>query len=215
MHRFDARKPSKTAACRRWITRATLLAAACVALLQPASRALGAALPDVPPDLEVGPGFKLFRMEHAVGTQNYICIPKVGGGFEWAAFGPQATLFSNYERQTMTHYLSSNPDENGKARPTWQDSRDSSAVWAEPVVIYDQPDYVDPDAIPWLKLETRGTEPGPHGGGRLVRTAYIQRINTVGGKAPATGCSEAAHVKNKALVPYETDYVFYKNIARD
>ena len=71
-----------------------------------------------------------------------------------------------------------------------------------------------PGAIPWLKLEVVGRSRGVDGGRRLTDTAYIQRVNTVGGVAPATGCSEAAHVGARALVPYETDYYFYKSRGR-
>jgi hypothetical protein len=39
----------------------------------------------------------------------------------------------------------------------------------------------------------------------------VQRVNTQGGIAPATaGCSQAADIGKKALVPYTADYVFYR-----
>jgi hypothetical protein len=41
---------------------------------------------------------------------------------------------------------------------------------------------------------------------------YVQRVNTVGGVAPATGC-DAAHVDMKTAVPYTADYYFYKSDA--
>ena len=55
-----------------------------------------------------------------------------------------------------------------------------------------------------------GVEEGPTGGDALTRTTYIQRINTIGGTAPATGCSAAGNVGSKILVPYEADYIFYR-----
>jgi hypothetical protein len=38
---------------------------------------------------------------------------------------------------------------------------------------------------------------------------YIQRLNTVGGVAPAEPC-DAKTVGSKKAVPYSADYVFYK-----
>ena len=37
----------------------------------------------------------------------------------------------------------------------------------------------------------------------------IQRINTVGGVAPAQGCAGAADVGQQARVPYTADYVYF------
>ena len=48
------------------------------------------------------------------------------------------------------------------------------------------------------------------GSDTLTDTTFIQRINTRGGVAPATGCSGPADIGNKAFVPYQADYVFYR-----
>jgi len=208
-------RTSRTVSHRRWSTYAAALAGACVAML-PALSAHALTPPAVPIDVEVPTGHKLFRLEHAVGTQNYVCRTiATPPGFAWAPFGPQATLFTNYGRQTATHFLSPNPDEGGLARPTWQDSRDTSSVWAMQDGIFSDPPFVDPDAIPWLRLRVVGAEPGPTGGGRITRAGYLQRLNTSGGKAPTTGCSEDSHVGGKALVPYTADYLFYRATGQD
>lgn len=172
--------------------------------------------PPVPFDLEVPTGLRLHLAGHAVGTQNYVCTlnpsgptgPEIG----WLLYGPQATLYSDDGQQVMTHFLSANPDESGTPRPTWQHSRDTSRVWAKPVATSSDAAYVAPDAIPWLKLEYAGAESGPKGGSRVASTVYLQRVNTVGGKAPATGCAAEADVGKRALVPYEADYFFYRAI---
>ncbi|MBY0277365.1 DUF3455 domain-containing protein [Candidatus Binatia bacterium] len=172
--------------------------------------------PPVPTDLQVPAGFRLHLAGHAVGTQNYVCTlnpsgpsgPEIG----WALYGPQATLVSADGQQVMTHFLSPNPEEAGTPRPTWLHSRDSSRVWAKPVATSTDPAYVAADAIPWLKLETAGRAAGPKRGRRLASTAYLQRLNTVGGKAPASGCADDADVGKRALVPYEADYFFYRAI---
>jgi hypothetical protein len=44
----------------------------------------------------------------------------------------------------------------------------------------------------------------------MAQTTFIQRLNTVGGVAPASGCSDDDHLGRVALVPYVTDYFFYR-----
>ena len=47
----------------------------------------------------------------------------------------------------------------------------------------------------------------------MVPTRRIQRVNTVEGKAPTTGCAVVNDSGKRALVPYEADYYFYKEKA--
>ena len=167
--------------------------------------------PDVPSDLVVPAGHVLFAKGFAVGTQNYMCAPATGGGVAWKGFAPQATLYitvGSFQPQLATHFLSVNP-EDGIARPTWQHSIDSSKVWGKMYKTSTDPNYVEPGAIPWLLLEVAGKEDGPDGGSFFTQTAYIQRVNTSGGVAPATGCTVST-LGALALVPYTTDYYFYK-----
>ena len=63
------------------------------------------------------------------------------------------------------------------------------------------PGYVAPGAIDWLLLERAGVQSGPTGGSILAQTTFIQRVNTSGGVAPATGCSDISQVGTLALVP--------------
>ena len=128
-------------------------------------------------------------------------------------FTPQATLFSDQQEQLTTHFFSPNPFERsptpfatGPVRVTWQDSRDTSTVWAKLTGFA----MVSPNAIPWLRLEMTGVQVGPTGGGTLAVTTFIQRQNTVGGLAPTTGCNIPTDVGRKAFVPYTADYFFYK-----
>jgi uncharacterized protein DUF3455 len=193
---------------------ATLLAAAFVATLPQRAFAQRETPPTVPVAIEVDAGQRLFMAGHAVGTQNYICLPS-GGGFAWTLFGPQATLFHNDARQMMTHFLSPNPDEAGTLRATWQHSVDTSRVWARAIATSSDPVFVAQGAIPWLLLEVMGAEGGPTGGERLTVANYVHRLNTVGGIAPATGCSQSAHVGSRAFVPYEADYFFYRDQHRN
>lgn len=165
--------------------------------------------PAVPTAIQAPAGNRPFLVGYATGTQNYICLPQ-GAGFAWTLFGPQATLFNDEAVQNMTHFLSPNPDEGGALRPTWQHSRDTSAVWGVRMEGSSDPAFVEPGAIEWLLLRVVGQERGPTGGGRLAEATYLQRIHTAGGMAPATGCSLATDVGKRAFVPYSADYVFYK-----
>ena len=167
-------------------------------------------LPPVPDPIQVPAGHRLLLAGHAFGTQNYICLPS-GAGFAWTLFGPQATLLHNEARQVMTHFLSPNPDEAGTLRATWQHSVDTSAVWARAIASSSDAGFVAPGAIPWLLLEVVGAEGGPTGGSKLTEATYIHRLKTVGGIAPATGCSQSVNVGSRIFVPYEADYFFYRD----
>jgi hypothetical protein len=60
----------------------------------------------------------------------------------------------------------------------------------------------DTTAIPWLKLGAVSSQ-GP---GVFDGVTFIQRVNTVGGKAPATSGTTVGEVAN---VPYSAEYYFY------
>ena len=72
------------------------------------------------------------------------------------------------------------------------------------------PNHVEAGAIPWLLLTVVGAEYGPEGGAFLTQASHIQRLNTSGGVAPSTGCSQPVEIGAVTLVPYSADYVFYK-----
>lgn len=193
---------------------ATLLTAtATVGLAAAPHDRIGRHVPDVPANLEVPAGHAPFLIARATGTQNYICQTS-GAGFAWKLFGPQATLFHEVYgqpwQQVATHYLSANPDEGGLARPTWQHSIDSSRVWGRAAASSTDPTYVRFDAIAWLLVEVVGAAPGTLGSRRLSQTTFIQRVNTEGGLADPTTCTDFTQVGSTVLVPYETDYVFYR-----
>jgi hypothetical protein len=170
--------------------------------------------PPVPAAIEVPAGNRAFLEGHGVGTQNYICLPcpnpstpakqcPDASGFAWLLFTPEATLFNDHGKQLTTHFFSPNPAEDGTIRATWQDSRDSSIVWGGQAIAAPVP-----DAVAWLLLPMAGTQTGPTGGDTLTATTFIQRVNTAGGLAPSTGCTEST-VGAKAFKPYTADYIFY------
>lgn len=172
-----------------------------------------AAQPAVPANLEVPAGHSVFLVGHAIGTQNYICLPSDKGVAAWRFLAPQATLFepgtTGVGDQITTHFLSANPLD-GVARPTWQHSGDTSRVWARALASSTDSAYVEAHAIPWLLLQAVTASTGPTQGDALAGTTYIQRVNTSGGVSPAEGCSKHREIGALALVPYTTDYYFYR-----
>jgi hypothetical protein len=136
---------------------------------------------------------------------------------------PEATLFTSLfgqDFQIMTHFLSptTNPNQHAPnplpaGSPTWQSSFDSSVVWAKALTMI--PAGTDPScptggAIPCLLLQAIGSKKGPTGGRVMTMTTYIQRLMTTGGTAPTSGCSTAGDVGKQALVPYTSDYYFFR-----
>jgi Protein of unknown function (DUF3455) len=181
-------------------------------------------LPPMPENLKLHAedGFTAFRVGHAVGTQNYVCKPTLNGGFAFALFTPQATLFTDANKEIIVHFFSPNPDEantdpnvvaNFAIRATWQDSTDMSTVWAKLDQMSTEAPFVAEGAVAWLLLDVVGTRPGPTGGKTLTPAVRVQRLNTSGGLAPKTGCSSLGDVGKQAFVDYTADYFFYKKSA--
>jgi hypothetical protein len=165
--------------------------------------------PPVPASLKVPAPNEAFLLGRGVGTQNYVCQPSSSlGRVVWTLSTPQATLFSDQADQLTTHFFSPNPVEGGIVRATWQDSQDTSTVWARAIASVADPN--ESGAIDWVLLQAVGTKVGPTGGNTLSRTTFVQRLNTVGGSAPATGCDVLPDAGRKAFVPYTADYFFYK-----
>jgi hypothetical protein len=197
----------------RVITASTIVLALHSSVAMAQTDPVGIRVPAVPQNIEAPAGHLVYLVAHAVGTQNFICLP-TGGGVSWRFVGPQATLFLQFRngtyQQITSHFLSANPAENGIPRPTWQHSFDSSQVWGRVLASSNDSAFVEAGAIPWLLLEAAGAQVGPAGGDVLARTTFIQRLNTSGGIAPTTGCSQSTDIGAMALVPYQADYFFYE-----
>ena len=110
-----------------------LLGLSLLCALPQAAQAQTVTPPIVPPGsgLEVDPPNQAFLLGHATGFQNYECQPVDAlGRVDWVLFTPQATLFDDQNEQIIRHFNSPNPDEARVVRATWQDSADTSMVWA-------------------------------------------------------------------------------------
>ncbi len=199
-----------------------------LAAFSPTAIAFGQTAEQTPPELTPPPGNMAFLTAHAVGTQNYICLPSAsptGPATTWTFLGPQATLsvkLGHFTQQIITHFLSTVPHPSSTAEPgctlaadgkymfcpTWQSSFDSSAVWGSKLgSINAGTDASCPNAgaVACLLLKAVANRPGHFGSGLLARTTYVQRLNTKGGSAPTESCQTGA----LALVPYTADYTFF------
>ena len=135
-------------------------------------------------ELAVPEGSRLVSHTYAKGVQIYEWT-----GASWTFRGPSATLYADaaWTGQVGSHY----------GGPTWE-SNSGSLVAGQ----LRTPCEVGAADIPWLLLDAlRSTGPGIFDGVDL-----IQRVNTVGGRAPAAAgtLGEIRHVA------YTAEYFFYQ-----
>lgn len=138
---------------------------------------------------------------YATGWQIYVCAE--GGTpeaptFSWVFNRPLAALSDAEGNQVGAHFLTNVVDLNYTG-PAWEMFSGSYVVGKRLAGVS------MPNTIPWLLLQGV-TNSGP---GVLEGTTYIQRVNTVGGPAPTTGC-DADHLGQEAWVPYTAEYYFYR-----
>lgn len=141
-------------------------------------------LPTLPsPALAVPAGNRLAFHLDAVGYQIYTC----NSNGTWTFDFPQANLYDRGGEVVAIHYKG----------PTWQWLEDGSTVVGVKLAAFTP----DTTAIPWLLLGAVSHA----GDGRMTRVSYVQRLDTVGGNAPAGACTSGA----TADVPYTATYYFY------
>ncbi len=147
---------------------------------------------DVPANLAPPPGAVLLFELGARGVQIYACQakPDDATAFVWTFQAPEAELL-NRRGEVVGHHF---------AGPTWQ-GLDGSAVVG---TVLERADSPDPGAIPWLLLEAKEHA----GSGAFSTITYVQRLDTVGGTAPAAGC-DADHAGEEVRQPYEATYAFF------
>ena len=162
-----------------------LLVAACASLQKPTPTV------NVPDKLKPRANESLAMVVPAKGVQIYECRAKKdqAGAYEWAFVAPEADLFDTSGRKIGRHY----------AGPHWE-STDGSKIAG---TVKERADAPQTDAIPWLLLVTKSV--GSQGS--FDKITSIQRVNTVGGLEPKTGCSQST-VGTTARIPYTADYYF-------
>jgi len=145
----------------------------------------GNRLPDLTacPQLAAPVGSTLVLHAFGIGVQIYHW-----NGTSWGAATPAATIYADAggNGQVATHF----------AGPTWQSNSGSTVVGTVA-------NRCTPDAasIAWLSLTAV-----PTGDGIFANVTFIQRLNTVGGNAPAT---PGTTIGQEARIPYSADYLFY------
>ena len=145
----------------------------------------GNRLPDLTacPALAAPVGSTLLLHAFGIGVQIYHW-----NGTSWGAATPAATIYADAggNGQIATHF----------AGPTWQSNSGSKVVGTVA-------NRCTPDAasIAWLSLTAV-----PEGDGIFANVRFIQRLNTVGGNAPAT---PGTVIGQEARIPYTADYLFY------
>ena len=148
------------------------------------------AIPNVADSIKPPDGEELVLVAHASGFQIYVCRSDGNGQPAWVLKAPDAQLFDQHGKVIGKHF----------AGPTWQHN-DGSEITGKMAAKVDAPDA---GAIPWLLLNVTGHS----GSGALSRVTTIQRIHTVGGLAPASGCADPNRdVEFKSS--YTADYYFY------
>jgi hypothetical protein len=147
----------------------------------------------IPVSLQPPATLTLLLRARGRGVQIYKCASSHDDPrrYEWILTAPAAELFDVKGKPIIRHF----------AGPTWQ-AIDGSTVVGEVIAKDPGPDS---NAIPWLLLRVTSST----GDGQLTGTQNIQRLHTVGGKPPATGCSDA-QPGIEARVRYSADYLFYR-----
>jgi Protein of unknown function (DUF3455) len=135
-------------------------------------------------------GSRLYLVLHASGVQKYTC--QANG--TWLFTDPEATLYKTTGAPKLVgaHYLNFST-----GRPVWEVKGGSSVEAART-----QSAPGGAGNIAWLLLQAIATRPG-----RLGQTTWIQRLNTVGGVAPAGTCTPGA----MTAVSYSADYFFWRD----
>jgi len=132
---------------------------------------------------------QLLLQVRAKGDQVYTCKEDIDR-YAWMLKAPDAQLFDKDGKPFGKHY----------AGPSWE-ANDGSKIVGKAAANAPSPDA---NSIPWLLV----TVVSRSGEGSLARVTSIQRLNTKGGKAPASGCDEA-HTAQEIRVPYSADYLFF------
>lgn len=153
-----------------------------------------ASVVNVPDTLKPGANESLSMIVPAEGVQIYECRARKDAfdAFEWVFVAPDANLFDARGKTIGQH----------GAGPYWQANDGSRIVGT----LKQRADAPIASAIPWLLLNAKsnGSE------GFFSNVTSVQRVNTVGGIAPAGNCARES-AGATAHIPYTADYRFFTN----
>ncbi len=161
----------------------------------------------VPAAIAAPAGTTLAIHDKGIGSQVYTCTAGTGGAggssdagtttYTWVLLKPDAILYDATYTNVGTHGMG----------PEWT-STDGSVVNGSKVA--GSNGATPATDIPWLLLKASSTT----GTGVFTNVTYVQRLNTAGGQAPATGCAVST-VNNQTSVLYSADYYFYTGTPTD
>jgi Protein of unknown function (DUF3455) len=144
--------------------------------------------PRVPDELAPPAGHVLHAVLKAHGVQIYRCQSGA-----WALLEPAASLTGVTVRpvKKVSALLFRGP--------SWQSNQDGSLLEGDPESIL-RVASEHPGSIQQLRVRTGATR----GNGTFGKVTYVQRLDTVGGAAPAASCT-----KGTIAVPYRAVYRFF------
>jgi len=171
-----------------------LLVAACGGMPSPSSPMAPMFTQDALPDAVKVPGGHRVALETVgVGEITYECRAKanMAGAYEWTFVAPKADLNSRGGTRLGTYF---------GPPATWM-ANDGSAITGAQLA-------VSPNGAGNIPLQLVKANPAT-GAGAMSGMAYVQRVATRGGVAPATAC-DGSTLGRKEIVRYQADYVFWK-----
>lgn len=177
-----------TSNTRRLPLAATLAGAALLAAC--ASPRPTAPVAELPAAIKAPDGERPAFTWHAVGVQIYECRAGDKGALAWQFVAPEAELYAPGGERAGTH----------GAGPHWAALDGSKTIGTLKARVNGQREA----DIPWLLLSAKSAGAS----GKLANVTSVQRINTLGGNAPAKGCEVAADSGKRIRQGYSADYVF-------
>jgi len=171
----------------------TALAACCFTCVLSACANAPPAPPSVPANL-IPSGEREVDRVAARGVRSYECRAKQGdpSSASWAYTGAEADLIDAQGKAVGRHTFPPS---------VWELSDGSKIVGGEVKARADAP---VPNADPWILVSARSTG----GEGRLSKVTSLQRLNTVGGVAPAMKC-DTGSIGSMQRVTFAADFVFF------
>ncbi|AVT03343.1 DUF3455 domain-containing protein [Paracidovorax avenae] len=147
----------------------------------------------LPAAVQVPAGHKVALETVGKGEITYECRAKkdMPGDFEWVFVGPDAKLQDRKGAMVGRYW----------GPPATWESNDGSKVTATQVA-------VAPAGMGNIPLQLVKANPAT-GMGAMQGVAYIQRVATQGGVAPAMPCA-VGNAGQKQIVKYQADYIFWR-----
>ena len=147
----------------------------------------------LPATVQVPGGHQVAMETVGMGEITYQCSPikDMSDQFEWAFVGPDARLNDRSCKHIGKYH----------GPPATWESMDGSKLTATQIA-------VAPNGSGNIPSQLVKGNPAM-GSGAMTGVTYIQRVNTLGGVAPASPCA-AGNAGAKQVVKYQAEYIFYK-----